>query len=230
MATNYSKMGEIGRGSWAVVYKARWNGHLVAVKQLHKALFNRETSSDASKPVELFEKECRLLQNSNHANIVKLLAFDLNSSPPVLITELLSLDLEKYIANLLPGKVPFKETVLIMSDVAEGLNYLHQRNPPIVHRDLASKNVLLTETGRAKIADVGLAKVVTSETAMMYASPAPGTPAYAAPETFPNYSQDLPQYGMKIDIFSFGIILMEVINGKPPSPTMDPPFTKCEYS
>lgn len=230
MATNYEKLSEIGRGSWAVVYKARWNGQLVAVKQLHEALFNREINSHASKAVKVFEKECKLLQNLKHANIVELLTFDLKSSPPVLITELLSVDLESHITNLRPNKVPFKETVSIMSDVAEGLSYLHQRNPQIVHRDLASKNVLLTGTGQAKIADVGLAKVFPPESAMMYGSPTPGTQAYAAPETFPNSQQDQVQYDIKIDIFSFGIILMEIINGNLPSPSTDSPFTKGEYT
>jgi len=57
-------------------------------------------------------------------------------------------------------KIPFPEAVSIMSDVADGLAYLHcECNPPIVHRDLASKNILLTKERQAKIADLGLAKV-----------------------------------------------------------------------
>ena len=70
-----------------------------------------------------------------------------------------------------------------MLDVAEGLAYLHQQNLPIVHRDLASKNILLTKEKQAKIADVGLAKV-PPKGEQNYCSPVPGTPVYAAPDTF----------------------------------------------
>ncbi|PFX20191.1 LRR receptor-like serine/threonine-protein kinase FEI 1 [Stylophora pistillata] len=118
-----------------------------------------------------------------------------------------------------------------MLDVAEGLTYLHQQDPPIIHRDLASKNVLLTKKRQAKIADVGVAKML-SEGEQMYCSPVPGTPVYAAPETFvPGYDPRFAmlggcrvEYDTKIDIFSFGITLMEVINGKLPSPQPCVPF------
>ena len=99
-----------------MVYKAKWNGQLVAVKQLHEALFNREINSHAPKAVEVFEEECKLLQNLKHANIVELLTFNLKSSPPVLITELLSVDLESHITNLHPNKVPF----IILMEIING--------------------------------------------------------------------------------------------------------------
>ena len=69
----------------------------------------------------------------------------------MLITELLDCDLREHIRDCHPGRIPYSETVSIMLDVAEGLAYLHQQNPPIVHRDLASKNILLTKEKQAKI-------------------------------------------------------------------------------
>ena len=104
-----------------------------------------------------------------------------------------------------------------MLDVAEGLAYLHYEcNPPIVHRDLASKNVLLTEDRQAKIADLGLAKFFSRDQKML-ASPVSATPAYAAPETYsPNRSSPKVEYSIKIVIFSFGVIMMELINGRYP--------------
>ena len=82
-----------------------------------------------------------------------------------------------------PGRIPYSETVSIVLDVAEGLAYLHQQNLPIVHWDLASKNILLTKEKQEKIADVGLAKVPPKGD-QNYCSPVPGTPVYAAPDTF----------------------------------------------
>ena len=121
-----------------------------------------------------------------------------------------------------------------MSDVAEGIAYIHGHDPPIVHRDLACKNILLTKEKQAKIADLGLAKAF-SRNEKMYASPVPGTPVYAAPETFPAAQDNAVapnkvEYDVSIDVFSFGVILMEVINGSPPVVDPQDPFTKSLYN
>jgi len=102
-----------------------------------------------------------------------------------------------------------------MLDVAEGLNYLHQLPEPIVHRDLACKNILLTATKEAKIADFGVAKCFPG--GEMAATGNLGTPATRAPETFGKwcYSRERKTYGTKADIFSFGVVVLEVIVGHP---------------
>ncbi|XP_066017104.1 uncharacterized protein [Pocillopora verrucosa] len=229
MLPNLKRKKLMGSGSFGSVYKAEWNGGPVAVKILHEKLFTSRNEYLAQ-----FEAECKILQNLQHKNVVTLLEFIIShTSPPMLITELLDCDLGKYIANCHPGRIPYSETVSIMLDVAEGLAYLHQQNPPIVHRDLASKNILLTKERQAKIADVGLAKVLPKGE-QNYCSPVPGTPVYAAPETFhPDYDPIFPvsrgrsrvEYDNKIDIFSLGITLLEVINGRLPSPKPWTPFT-----
>ena len=151
MLPNLKRKKLMGSGSFGSVYKAEWNGGPVAVKILHEKLFTSRNEYLAQ-----FEAECKILQNLQHKNVVTLLEFIIShTSPPMLITELLDCDLGKYIANCHPGRIPYSETVSIMLDVAEGLAYLHQQNPPIVHRDLASKNILLTKEKQAKIADVG---------------------------------------------------------------------------
>ena len=228
MIGNFSRQKRIGSGSFGNVYKEKWNGRPVAVKELHEYLFEPH---DPNGYVAKFEAECRILQRLQHKNVVQLLEFIIShSSPPVLITELLDCDLGSYIGLFHPDKIPFPETVSIMSDVAEGLAYLHGRNPPIVHRDLACKNVLLTENRQAKIADLGIAKVFPRNKRKQYASPEPGTPAYAAPETYyPDAYGNAPspkvEYGVEIDIFSFGVMLMEVINGSRPIVETERPFT-----
>ena len=218
MQANYELRTEIGRGSYGIVYEGTLDNKPVAVKVLHNCLRSGNT-------IDKFQEECELLQRLNHKNVVKLIQFNIShSSPPVLISELLDCDLEKYITNLQPEKIPFPELVSIMLDVAQGLHYLHYEcNPAIAHRDLASKNILLTKTRQAKIADLGLAKFFPRRQRGMLASPVPGTPVYAAPETWPhpktkNPVTSLPQvvYNKEIDIFSFGVVLMEAINGREP--------------
>ena len=208
---------EIGCGSYGRVYEARLGNKPVAVKVLHESL---RDSKDFKLVVDKFRKECKLLQQLNHKNVVRLIQY--SSSRSLLITELLDCDLGKYITSLQPGKIPFPEVVSIMLDVAQGLHYLHYEcNPAIVHRDLASKNILLTKTRQAKIADVGMAKFFPRKQSKMFASPVPGTPLYLAPETWPQTTETtatLPNvvYNEKIDIFSFGVVLMEAINGREP--------------
>lgn len=236
MKANFRRLELLGRGSYGEVFKAEWNGQLVAVKELHESLWRADDMAGPNSKgyVAQFQAECSVLEKLDHKNVVKLLKFEIsNSSPPQLITELLDCDLWRHITSLHPDKIPFPEAVSIMSDVAEGLAYLHERNPPIVHRDLACKNILLTREKQAKIADLGLAKVFPRNEKAMYASPVPGTPVYAAPETFPATHGNANdrykvEYNAKIDIFSYGVILMAVINGTLPVPK--DPFTKGEYS
>ena len=226
MRANFRQQTLIGRGSFGNVYKAEWNDQPVAAKILHDYLFEPR---DSQGYVKKFEDECRILQRLKHRNVVQLLEFVIShSEPPILITELLNCDLGKYIERLHPAKLPLDDTASILLDVAEGLVYLHHDcNPPIVHRDLACKNVLLTNGKQAKIADLGLAKCFSHKKRTL-ASPIPGTPAYAAPETYPTSravpNSDLVEYGVEIDIFSFGVMLMEVINGSHPRMEPDWPF------
>ena len=159
MLPNLERKELIGSGSFGNVYRAELDGKPVAVKILHEHYFREPHSNNEC--LKKFEAECKILQELQHENVVTLLDFIIShKSPPMLITELLDCDLGKHIRNCNPGKIPFSETVSILLDVAEGLAYLHQQNPPIVHRDVASKNILLTKERQAKIADVGLAKVL----------------------------------------------------------------------
>jgi len=120
-----------------------------------------------------------------------------------------------------------------MLDVAEALDYLHSREQPIVHRDLASKNVLLTKSMHAKIADLGLAKAFPH--GAMFATAVPGTPAYAAPETYLKKFGGKPwgdkaRYTEKIDIFSLGALMLETIIGHLPERVLPDPVLEGNTS
>ena len=204
---------EIGEGSYAVVYKAVWKNRQVAAKKLHNFLLEK---TDVK---QKFREEWELLSGLNHPNIVKYLTAVIPESPresAIIVTELLDQDLRRFIMKSQTNpKVTFRDTVSIMLDVAEGLNYLHQLPEPIVHRDLACKNILLTVTKQAKIADFGVAKCFPG--GEMAATANIGTPATQAPETFGKwrFGRGRKKYGTKADVFSFGVVVLEVIVGHP---------------
>ena len=110
-------------------------------------------------------------------------------------------------------EIPFTNIVSILNDVCFGLQYLHSRNPPIVHRDLTPNNILLCYHLRAKITDLGVAKVMqTTDTKTL--TRAPGTHDFMPPESLANK----PVYGLPLDIFSFGGVILYVTTQQWPQP------------
>ena len=214
---------ELGDGSFGKVYKAKWNGRFVAVKVLRDELWLCHPQA-----VEDFKRECELLRVLKHPNIVEMYKalFPENKSP-ILITELMFCDLNAYykISKSSP-KVPLDEVIQIMLDVGEGLKFLHDREDPIIHRDIKSKNILLDPKMRAKIADLGQAKEFPGLGfgAHVAATPVPGTTVYMAPETFLCTDRQFQaghhraDYGAEVDVFSFGVVLLEMIVGHLPCP------------
>ena len=102
----------------------------------------------------------------------------------------------------------------ILLDVAKGLDYLHKKKPPIVHRDLTASNVLLTVHYMAKISDLGMSKPLKKQKKL---TKAPGNPVIMPPEAL----EDEPDYDHTIDIFSFGCLILHVLSGEVPTPTKD---------
>ena len=222
---------EIGKGSYGIVYRAKWKGEEVAAKRFHPIFFEDGFSHENMRD---FERERGVLEATDHPNIVKLkTVLCPEGYPPIIITELLYCDLERYIrVSTTSPKVSEMNLILIATDVIKGLEYMHGLDPPIVHRDLATKNILLSVNGNAKIADFGVSKAFSAGRDM-YASSVPGTPAYAAPETYPAMNQfqtvDEAMYGPKVDVFSFGAVLLCMIVGHEPKVFPVSPVTKGNY-
>ena len=112
--------------------------------------------------------------------------------------------------------LPFDLQVGILHDVAVGLNFLHSHTKPIIHRDLSSNNILLTVHLVAKISDLGLAKHLMSAEIETGSNAAFGTQEYMPPEVLGTIP---PQISPKTDVFSFGVILLQVATGKYPEVT-----------
>ena len=144
----------------------------------------------------------QVMAEMRHPHIVQFLGlcFLEGSALPVLVMERLDSSLDDLLETS-PG-LPLALKQSLLTDVARGLLYLHTHNPPVVHRDLSARNVLLTSSLVAKISDLGNARIVNLQPGQLARTltRVPGTHAYMPPESFDQHSQ----YGPRLDIFSFG--------------------------
>lgn len=191
------------------MYKAEWNGLTCVVKKFHSNIFPDEHAVTWKQ----LEREIELLQQIRHPNIVLLLGFvsDSVTKIPSIVMELL----DRNLTTLLDKNdvLPFDAQVIILHDVSVGLSFLHECKDPIVHRDLSSNNILLTSHLKAKISDLGLAKHVQSPELQTGSWTGFGTLLYMPPEVVGSVP---PQISPKTDVFSFGVIMLQVGTGKYP--------------
>ena len=163
-----------------------------------------------------FEKECHLLSNLRHPYIVQFLGVYIEkaSGAPVIVMEYLPTSLAACVQT--KPNIPRYLQISMLHNVALGLAYLHGHSPPIIHRDLTANNVLLTSNMVAKIADLGVARILdlTPKRAMQLTQ-APGTAAYMPPEAL---AQN-PTYNTKMDCFSFGVLILHLVSQMWPIPT-----------
>ena len=130
-----------------------------------------------------------------------------NQDDMSLIMQCLDTDLARCLET--QPNIPIEIKLSILLDVSYGLLYLRTHSPQILHRDLTAANILLTRDKRAKIADLGVSKLLDPRTqAAMMQTKAPGTPYYMPPEAL----KENPRYDEKLDIFSFGHLALYVVN------------------
>ena len=124
-------------------------------------------------------------------------------SLPALVMEKMQFSLRTLVENC--NNLQWEDKLSILIDVGFGLQYLHSRDPPIVHRDITPNNILLCNHLRAKITDLGVAKVMhTTDTKTL--TQAPGTQDFMPPESLASK----PVYGLSLDIFSFGGVILYI--------------------
>ena len=192
---------EKGAGAYGVVYKVSVNGMPCIAKRLH-AILTREVSRQEKDSVQAkFRNECIMLSKLQHPNIVHFVGVCYGKSVEELslIMECLHTDLDQYLET--KPNIPLPDKLSILLDVSYGLLYLHTSNPPIIHRDLTAPNILLTKGLRAKIADLGVSKLLSSRSLSAHTqTKGPGQILYMPPEALLEY----PKYDSKLDVFSFG--------------------------
>ena len=213
--------GEIDRGAYGVVYAGKRADRAVAVKHIHKLLLE-EHLAQGEQVLRNFQAECQRMKDiGEHTNVVGFVgAFVDKDGRPILVMEKMSQNLQEFLkAN--KGRLKLQQQLRLCLDIATGLAFLHSQNPPLVHRDLTSRNVLLDESGRAKIGDLGQSKL---RTAAHFQTRQPGAVPYMPPEAL----RTQPQYTEKVDIFSFGVLMLEIATQTPPSCGLDGIDTKPE--
>ncbi|WJX18023.1 copper transport protein ctr1 [Trifolium repens] len=201
---------KIGSGSFGTVHRAEWNGSDVAVKILMEQDFHAERFKE-------FMREVAIMKHLRHPNIVLLMGAVTQPPNLSIVTEYLS---RGSLYRLLhrPGAkevLDERRRLSMAYDVAKGMNYLHKRNPPIVHRDLKSPNLLVDKKYTVKVCDFGLSRLKANT--FLSSKSAAGTPEWMAPEVL----RDEPS-NEKSDIYSFGVIMWELATLQQPWGNLNP--------
>ncbi|KAG8070045.1 hypothetical protein GUJ93_ZPchr0006g42359 [Zizania palustris] len=210
----FSESNVLGAGGFGCVYKASFDGGFVAaIKRF--GCGEQECEKE-------FENELDLLGSVRHLNIVSLLGFCIHEEDRFIVYELMeSGSLETQLHGPSHGSaLSWHIRMKIALDTARGLEYLHEHcNPPVIHRDLKSSNILLDSDFNAKISDFGLA--VTSGNHSKGNLKLSGTLGYVAPE----YLLD-GKLTEKSDVYAFGVVLLELLLGRRPVEKMAP--SQCQ--
>ena len=177
-----------------------------AGKKIHELLLNIENEG-VPEMIQKYQQECQLMSSLHHPNVTQFLGlcFLPGTRLPLLVMERLETSLDDLLENA--PNLPLSIKRSILENVASGLLYLHKRNPPVIHRDLTSKNVLLTSSLMAKITDMGNSRIIRPGQVVRTLSALPGTQVYMPPEA----QDDTHRYGPPLDIFSFGHLALFTI-------------------
>ena len=213
----------LGRGGMGVVYKVRQKSlnrfaalKLLAPERVHDARF-----------AERFAREARALAALNHPNIVTIYDFGQAGGFYFLLMEFVDgLNLRELLRT---RKFTPEEALAVVPPLCDALQFAHDRG--IVHRDIKPENLLLDKTGRVKVADFGIAKMMGAPNGGPEGGPAAaenatqsalGTPGYRAPEQ----KSDPQRVDSRADIYSLGVVFYEMLTGELPGNQLQPPSRK----
>ncbi|XP_059451268.1 cysteine-rich receptor-like protein kinase 2 [Corylus avellana] len=200
---NFSEENKLGEGGFGDVYKGTLkNGKIVAVKKL--------AISQSSRAKADFESEVKLISNVHHRNMIRLLGCCTKGPELLLVYEYMAnSSLDKFLFGERRGSLNWKQRNDIIMGTAKGLAYLHEEfHVCIIHRDIKTGHILLDDDFQAKIADFGLARLLPEDKSHLSTRFA-GTLGYTAPE----YAIH-GQLSEKVDIYSFGIVVLEILCGR----------------
>ncbi|KAJ9168172.1 hypothetical protein P3X46_019731 [Hevea brasiliensis] len=204
---------KIGQGSTAEIYKTVWRGLDVAVKCIFPNFFETNESGES-----FFAQELDTLSRQRHRFVLQLMGACLD--PPDhawVVTEFLDMTLKEWLHG--PGNSrlkerlvplpPFEERIAKALEIAQAMQYLHEQKPKLIHRDLKPSNIFLDDANHVRVADFGHARFLSDEE--MALTGETGTFVYMAPEVI-----RCEPYNEKCDVYSFGIILNEIMTGNHP--------------
>ena len=201
----YEVQQKIGVGGMADVYRGKDTllGRPVAIKILHQ---NFGSDQDF---VARFKREAQAAGKLNHPNVVSMYDVGFDQGFHYIIMEYVSgCTLKEYIQHH-GDQVTVQEAVKITVAIAEGLEHAHMMG--IVHCDVKPHNILITDSGRVKVTDFGIARAINSATTMMYTNSVMGSAHYISPEQASGKS-----INVSTDIYSLGVVLYELLTGEVP--------------
>ncbi|KAK3127281.1 hypothetical protein QOZ80_7AG0570930 [Eleusine coracana subsp. coracana] len=200
---NFSESYKLGEGGFGAVYKGNLSGQEVAVKRLSKG---------SDQGLEELRNELVLVAKLHHKNLVRLEGFCLEEGEKLLVYEYMpnkSLDTILFEPDE-KRRLDWRKRFNIIEGVARGLQYLHEDSQQkIVHRDMKASNVLLDADMNRKIGDFGLARLFEQDQTRDVTNRIVGTFGYMSPEYVMR-----GQYSAKSDVFSFGVLVIEIITGR----------------
>ncbi|OQS05016.1 kinase [Thraustotheca clavata] len=192
----------ISKGAYGEVWLGQYRHKEVAIKKILHAKRNDTFE------LECFTEEIRIMASLDHPHIVHLIGFGWDTITNLCaVTEYLAKgDLTGYlVAN---QDLSWDAKLRIAVGTARALAYMHERDPPVIHRDLKSKNILITDTGEAKLSDFGISRVRTLDETL---TAGVGTVYWTAPEVLLGQ-----RYTEQVDIYSFGVVLCELDTHRAP--------------
>ncbi|CAN6457856.1 unnamed protein product [Victoria cruziana] len=202
---NFAETNKLGQGGFGAVYKGKLaGGKDVAVKRLAKG---------SKQGVEEFMNEVRVIAKLQHRNLVQLLGCCIEGEEKILVYEYMpNKSLDKLLFDSkLSKSLDWEKRLVILMGIARGLHYLHQESRvTVIHRDLKASNVLVDGSMEPKISDFGLARIYDGhDKTQVRTHRVVGTYGYMSPE----YAME-GRYSTKSDVFSFGVLVLEVVSGR----------------
>ncbi|XP_068639276.1 cysteine-rich receptor-like protein kinase 10 [Aristolochia californica] len=201
---NFSQANKLGEGGFGPVYKGKLSsGREIAVKRL---------SVNSGQGVQEFKNEVVLIAKLQHRNLVRHLGCCIQGQEKLLIYEfVVNKSLDCYLFDPVKrAKLDWETRYKIIEGIARGLLYLHEDSRlKIIHRDLKASNVLLDADMNPKISDFGMSRIFATDETQGNTSRIAGTFGYMSPE----YAMH-GQFSAKLDVFSFGVLLLEIVSGQ----------------
>ena len=197
----------LGSGSYGTVEEVALAGALCAAKKVHGFLTKVDpkwlAKDMANRNMQKFVSECKMMNRLRHPNIVQFLGIWISQADLYLVMEKMLTSLHDMLEpdDQPKPNIPLGLKYSILQDIAQGLAYLHKQNPPVIHRDLSARNVLLNSAMVAKIADMGMARIMPDKNAATMTKQ-PGASVYMPPEALED------RYDTAIDLFSLGVVAM----------------------
>ena len=203
--------GEIGRGSTCKVFEGELNGKPVAVKRIHSILLEVEEAEGIRRLTHAMFQSALLLKQLSHPHIVKFMEFfESEDGDHTLVMERLDCNLESYLERH-AGKLSRERQIDFCLQIADAVHYLHSQQPPVVYHDLAGRKVLLSGDGILKLCLCLQAARLPS--CGYFDNSQPGMLVYMPPEALTRDAR----YNEKIDIFSLGVVMLQMETQRFPS-------------